>query len=89
MRTFVADRRVTALDRAVDHLGELVAACAPDDPERIQLEAARDRLASYALAVSNLAAAGVSTTRLTELMERGWRDAALAFQGAVRTDRQT
>ena len=89
MRTFVEDRRVTALDRAVERLGDRAMACAPEDPERMQLEAARDRLASYALAVRNLAAAGVSAGRLSELMDRGWRDAALAFESALRPDRTT
>lgn len=87
MRILMEDRRVTALDRAVDRLGERAAACGSDDRERYQLEAARDRLASYALAVRNLAAAGVSAERLSELIERGWRDAALAFKGAIPTDR--
>ena len=87
MRTVAEDRRVTALDRAVDRLGERVAACDHEARERVQLEAARDRLSSYALAVRNLAAAGVSAERLTELIEQGWRDAALAFKAAHRTER--
>jgi hypothetical protein len=87
MRSFVEDRRVTALDRAVDRLTARAAACAVGDPERVQLEAARDRLARYALGVHDLAAAGASAARLDDLMDRGWRDAALAFKAAVRPER--
>ena len=77
---------VTSLDEAVEHLRRLADDRPLDDPTRPRIEAARDRLASYALAVRNVAAAGVSPERLTDLVERGWRDAALALSGASRSE---
>jgi hypothetical protein len=52
------------------------------EAERQQLEAARDRLATYAVAVRDLAEAGVATPRLLALIERGWREALEAFNQA-------
>ena len=72
----------SSLDEAVEHLRELAHQRSPDDPTRPQIEAAMDRLASYALAVRDVAAAGVGTERLTRLIERGWREAASAFDAA-------
>lgn len=82
MGTLARDPHVDALDHAVDRLRELASSFAVDDPERHRIEAARDRLASYALAARNLAVAGVSAARLSELVERGWRDAAHTFDAA-------
>ena len=82
MSTLARDPHVDALDRAVDRLRDLADGYAIDHPERSPIEAARDRLASYALAARNLAAAGVSTERLAELVERGWHDAARVFEAA-------
>lgn len=79
MATLAAERWTSELERAVDHLRDLAIDPAIDDPTRSQLEAASDRLASYALAARDLAMAGVSAERLLALIERGWRDAAVAF----------
>lgn len=76
------------LDDAVERLRELVTDCPADDPTRSQLEAARDRLASYALAARDLAEAGVSSDRIAALVQRGWHDAARAFDAARRAQLQ-
>lgn len=82
MGTLAHDPQLDALDQAVDRLRDLAEGYAIDDPQRRPVEAARDRLASFALAARNLSAAGVSADRLSELAERGWRDAARAFEAA-------
>ena len=79
MSAMLAERWVLELDRAVEYLRDNAMERASDDPARPQFEAASNRLASYALALRDLAEAGVSTERLAALIERGWRDAALTF----------
>ena len=79
----VADgTRMAELERGVDRLGHLAATRPICEAERRALEAARDCLASYAVAARDLAEAGVATPRLTALIERGWRDALTAFNRA-------
>jgi hypothetical protein len=70
------------IDLAVDRLGRMAATRPICPEERQQLETARDLLASYAVAARDLAEAGVATPRLMALIERGWREALLAFNRA-------
>ena len=72
------------LDRAVDRLGRMAAMPDIGEGERRHLQAARDCLATYAIAARDLAEAGVATARLTALIERGWREALVAFNRAER-----
>jgi hypothetical protein len=74
--------RLDEIDRAVDRLGRMVATRPICEEERQQLEAARDCLATYAIAARDLADAGVATPRLMALIERGWREALSAFNRA-------
>ena len=74
--------RLAELDRAVDRLGRMAATRPICEDERRQLEAARDCLASYTVAIRDLAEAGVATPRLMALIERGWREALVAFNRA-------
>ena len=74
--------RIAELDRAVDRLGRMATTRPICEGERRQLEAARDCLASYAVAIRDLAEAGVATPRLMALIERGWREALEAFNRA-------
>jgi hypothetical protein len=74
--------RMAELDRAVDRLGRMAATRPVCVEERLQLEAARDCLASYAAAARDLSEAGVATPRLMALIERGWREALSAFNRA-------
>jgi len=76
------DARLDEIDRAVDRLGRMAATRPICEAERQQLEAARDRLATYAVAVRDLADAGVATPRLLALIERGWREALAAYNRA-------
>ena len=76
------DARLDELDRAVDRLGRMAATRPVCEEERLQLEAARDCLATYAVAVRDLADAGVATPRLLALIERGWREALTSFNRA-------
>ena len=76
------DDRMAELDRAVDRLGRMAGTRPICVEERLQLEAARDCLASYAAAARDLAEAGVATPRLMALIERGWREALSAFNRA-------
>jgi hypothetical protein len=78
MVAVVTEGWTTELDRAVDHLRDLAMDCSLDDPARRQIEAASDRLASYALAARSLAEAGVSAERIAAFIERGWRHAVVA-----------
>jgi hypothetical protein len=78
----VEDDRLDEIDRAVDRLGRMAATRPICEEERQQLEAARDLLASYAIAARDLAEAGVATPRLMALIERGWREALAAFNRA-------
>jgi len=79
MATILQDRWVSDLDRAVEHLRAVAVDLDADDPMRPRVEATSDRLASYALAVRNVAEAGVSTERVAALIERAWRDVDLAL----------
>ena len=74
--------RLDEIDRAVDRLGRIAATRPICEEERRQLEAARDCLATYAIAARDLADAGVATPRLMALIERGWREALTAFNRA-------
>jgi hypothetical protein len=74
--------RMAELDRAVDHMSHMAATRPICEGERRQLEAARDCLATYAVAARDLAEAGVATPRLMALIERGWREALAAFNRA-------
>ena len=76
------EHRMAELDRAVDRLGRMAATRPVCVEERLQLEAARDCLASYAAAARDLSEAGVATPRLMALIERGWREALSAFNRA-------
>jgi hypothetical protein len=76
------EHRMAELDRAVDRLGRMAATRPICVEERLQLEAARDCLASYAAAARDLSEAGVATPRLMALIERGWREALSAFHRA-------
>ena len=78
----VEDGRLEEIDRAVDRLGRMAATRPICEEERQQLEAARDLLASYAVAARDLSDAGVATPRLMALIERGWREALAAFNRA-------
>ena len=78
----VEGERLEEIDRAVDRLGHLAATRSVCEEERRQLEVARDCLATYAVAVRDLADAGVATPRLMALIERGWREALAAFNRA-------
>jgi hypothetical protein len=82
MATLATDLWTSELERAVDHLRQVAIGLAIDDPTRAQLEAASNRLASYALAARDLALAGVSAERLRAIIERGWREGAVAFAAA-------
>jgi hypothetical protein len=74
--------RLEEIDRAVDRLGRMASTRPVCEGERRQLEAARDCLATYAVAVRDLADAGVATPRLLALIERGWREALDSFNRA-------
>ena len=76
------DARLEEIDLAVDRLGRMAATRPICEAERQQLEAARDCLATYAVAVRDLADAGVATPRLLALIERGWREALASFNRA-------
>jgi hypothetical protein len=76
------DARLDEIERAVDRLGRMAATRPVCESERRQLEAARDCLATYAVAVRDLAEAGVATPRLLALIERGWREALTSFNRA-------
>ena len=76
------EARMAELDRAVDHLSHMALTRPICESERRQLEAARDCLATYAVAARDLAEAGVATPRLMALIERGWREALAAFNRA-------
>ena len=78
----IEDGRLDEIDRAVDRLGRMVATRPICEEERKQLETARDLLASYAIAARDLAEAGVAAPRLMALIERGWREALVAFNRA-------
>ena len=82
MAVRVEDDRLDEIDRAVDRLGRMATTRPICEEERQQLEAARDLLASYAVAARDLADAGVATPRLMALIERGWREALAAFNRA-------
>jgi hypothetical protein len=74
--------RMEELDLAVDRLRRMAATRPICEGERLQLEAARDCLASYATAARDLSEAGVATPRLMALIDRGWREALSAFNRA-------
>ena len=78
----IENGRLEEIDRAVNRLGRMAATRPICEEERQQLEAARDLLASYAIAARDLAEAGVATPRLMALIERGWREALAAFNRA-------
>ena len=82
VRAAANEHRMAELDLAVDRLGRMAATRPICVEERLQLEAARDCLASYAAAARDLAEAGVATPRLMALIERGWREALSAFNRA-------
>ena len=82
MVTSADEARMAELDRAVDHLSHMATTRPICEGERRQLEAARDCLATYAVAARDLAEAGVATSRLMALIERGRREALAAFNRA-------
>jgi hypothetical protein len=73
---------MSELERAVDRLSQIASARPMCETERRQLEAARDCLAAYAAAARDLTGAGVGPGRVASLIDRGYREASMAFDRA-------